>query len=103
RSLALRGRPPARRRMSPRLGRARRHAAVDRSRGSGEIARLRARHAQLARRRFRPRLRRRVSLRGDDAAVALVAARQDLIFYTSDEARYAELPDAMSTGSSRMP
>jgi argininosuccinate lyase len=28
---------------------------------------------------------------------------EDLIFYTSDEARYAELPDAMATGSSRMP
>jgi argininosuccinate lyase len=28
---------------------------------------------------------------------------EDLIFYTSDEAGYAELPDAMATGSSRMP
>ena len=28
---------------------------------------------------------------------------EDLIFFTSDEAAYAELPDAMSTGSSRMP
>jgi len=28
---------------------------------------------------------------------------EDLIFYTSDEAAYAELPDAMATGSSRMP
>ncbi len=28
---------------------------------------------------------------------------EDLIFFTSDEARYAELPDAMATGSSRMP
>jgi len=28
---------------------------------------------------------------------------EDLIFYTSDEAAYAELPDSMATGSSRMP
>jgi argininosuccinate lyase len=28
---------------------------------------------------------------------------EDLIFFTSDEAAYAELPDAMATGSSRMP
>jgi argininosuccinate lyase len=28
---------------------------------------------------------------------------EDLIFFTSDEASYAELPDAMATGSSRMP
>ena len=28
---------------------------------------------------------------------------EDLIFFTSDEAGFAELPDAMSTGSSRMP
>jgi len=28
---------------------------------------------------------------------------EDLIFFTSDEAGYAELPDAMATGSSRMP
>jgi len=28
---------------------------------------------------------------------------EDLIFFTSDEARYAELPDALATGSSRMP
>ncbi|HEX8252860.1 MAG TPA: argininosuccinate lyase [Thermoanaerobaculia bacterium] len=28
---------------------------------------------------------------------------EDLIFFTSDEANYAELPDAMATGSSRMP
>jgi argininosuccinate lyase len=28
---------------------------------------------------------------------------EDLIFYTSDEAGYAELPDSMATGSSRMP
>src|SRR6185369_5778524 len=28
---------------------------------------------------------------------------EDLIFYTTDEAAYAELPDAMATGSSRMP
>ncbi len=28
---------------------------------------------------------------------------EDLIFFTSDEAGYAELPDALSTGSSRMP
>ena len=28
---------------------------------------------------------------------------EDLIFYTTDEAAYAELPDTMSTGSSRMP
>lgn len=28
---------------------------------------------------------------------------EDLIFFTSDEARFAELPDALSTGSSRMP
>jgi argininosuccinate lyase len=28
---------------------------------------------------------------------------EDLIFMTSDEAAYAELPDAMATGSSRMP
>jgi len=28
---------------------------------------------------------------------------EDLIFFTSDEAAYAELPDSMSTGSSRMP
>jgi argininosuccinate lyase len=28
---------------------------------------------------------------------------EDMIFFTSDEAAYAELPDAMSTGSSRMP
>ena len=28
---------------------------------------------------------------------------EDLIFYTSDEAGYAELPDALATGSSRMP
>jgi argininosuccinate lyase/amino-acid N-acetyltransferase len=28
---------------------------------------------------------------------------EDLIFFTSDEAAFAELPDAMSTGSSRMP
>ena len=28
---------------------------------------------------------------------------EDLIFFTSDEAAYAELPDALSTGSSRMP
>ncbi|MEO8380983.1 MAG: lyase family protein, partial [Acidobacteriota bacterium] len=28
---------------------------------------------------------------------------EDLIFMTSDEAGYAELPDAMATGSSRMP
>jgi len=28
---------------------------------------------------------------------------EDLIFYTSDEAAYAELPDTMATGSSRMP
>ena len=28
---------------------------------------------------------------------------EDLIFYTSDEAAYAELPDALATGSSRMP
>ena len=28
---------------------------------------------------------------------------EDLIFFTSDEARFAELPDAMATGSSRMP
>jgi len=28
---------------------------------------------------------------------------EDLIFYTSDEANYAELPDTMATGSSRMP
>jgi argininosuccinate lyase len=28
---------------------------------------------------------------------------EDLIFITSDEANYAELPDAMATGSSRMP
>ena len=28
---------------------------------------------------------------------------EDLIFFTSDEVAYAELPDAMSTGSSRMP
>jgi len=28
---------------------------------------------------------------------------EDLIFFTSDEAGYAELPDALATGSSRMP
>ncbi|MGZ8780639.1 MAG: argininosuccinate lyase, partial [Thermoanaerobaculia bacterium] len=28
---------------------------------------------------------------------------EDLIFFTSDEAAYAELPDALATGSSRMP
>jgi argininosuccinate lyase len=28
---------------------------------------------------------------------------EDLIFFTSDEAAYAELPDSMATGSSRMP
>jgi argininosuccinate lyase len=28
---------------------------------------------------------------------------EDLIFFTSDEANYAELPDALATGSSRMP
>jgi argininosuccinate lyase len=28
---------------------------------------------------------------------------EDLIFFTSDEAHYAELPDALATGSSRMP
>ena len=28
---------------------------------------------------------------------------EDLIFFTSDEVRFAELPDSMSTGSSRMP
>jgi argininosuccinate lyase len=28
---------------------------------------------------------------------------EDLIFFTTDEAAYAELPDAMATGSSRMP
>ena len=28
---------------------------------------------------------------------------EDLIFFTSDEASYAELPDALATGSSRMP
>lgn len=28
---------------------------------------------------------------------------EDVIFFTSDEAAYAELPDAMATGSSRMP
>ena len=28
---------------------------------------------------------------------------EDLIFFTSDEAGFAELPDALSTGSSRMP
>jgi argininosuccinate lyase len=28
---------------------------------------------------------------------------EDLIFFTSDEAAYAELPDTMATGSSRMP
>ena len=28
---------------------------------------------------------------------------EDLIFFSSDEAGYAELPDAMATGSSRMP
>jgi argininosuccinate lyase len=28
---------------------------------------------------------------------------EDLIFFTSDEAGYAELPDSLSTGSSRMP
>jgi argininosuccinate lyase/amino-acid N-acetyltransferase len=28
---------------------------------------------------------------------------EDLIFFTSDEAGYAELPDSMATGSSRMP
>jgi argininosuccinate lyase/amino-acid N-acetyltransferase len=28
---------------------------------------------------------------------------EDLIFYTTDEAGYAELPDSMATGSSRMP
>src|SRR5205807_5863187 len=28
---------------------------------------------------------------------------EDVIFFTSDEAGYAELPDALSTGSSRMP
>jgi argininosuccinate lyase len=28
---------------------------------------------------------------------------EDLIFYTSDEASFAELPDSMATGSSRMP
>jgi argininosuccinate lyase len=28
---------------------------------------------------------------------------EDLIFYTSDEVAYAELPDALATGSSRMP
>src|SRR5205085_10822188 len=28
---------------------------------------------------------------------------EDLIFFTSDEAAYAELPDSMSTGSSHMP
>jgi len=28
---------------------------------------------------------------------------EDLIFYTSDEAAFAELPDALATGSSRMP
>jgi argininosuccinate lyase len=28
---------------------------------------------------------------------------EDLIFFTSDEASYAELPDSMATGSSRMP
>jgi argininosuccinate lyase len=28
---------------------------------------------------------------------------EDLIFFTSDEAAFAELPDALSTGSSRMP
>ena len=28
---------------------------------------------------------------------------EDLIFFTSDEVAYAELPDALSTGSSRMP
>jgi argininosuccinate lyase len=28
---------------------------------------------------------------------------EDLIFFTSDECAYAELPDAMATGSSRMP
>jgi argininosuccinate lyase len=28
---------------------------------------------------------------------------EDLIFYTSDEVAFAELPDALATGSSRMP
>ncbi|MFZ2490212.1 MAG: argininosuccinate lyase, partial [Thermoanaerobaculia bacterium] len=28
---------------------------------------------------------------------------EDLIFFTSDEAKYAELPDSLATGSSRMP
>ncbi len=28
---------------------------------------------------------------------------EDLIFMTSDEAAYAELPDSLATGSSRMP
>ena len=42
------------------------------------------------------------------SAVALLLAHlsrlaEDLIFFTSDEAGYAELPDAMATGSSRMP
>jgi len=35
--------------------------------------------------------------------VHLSRLAEDLIFYTSDEAGYAELPDSMATGSSRMP
>ena len=41
-----------------------------------------------------------------DAALLLThlsRLAEDLIFFTSDEAAYAELPDAMATGSSRMP
>ena len=77
---------------------------ADRSRGARAVARLRARR--------RANSLDAVSDR-DFAAEYLFAASlllshlsrlaEDLIFFTSDEAAFAELPDAMATGSSRMP
>ena len=59
---------------------------------------------ELARRRLRPRRGGRLPLRRDAPPRRTSrGSAEDLIFFTSDEAGFVELPDALATGSSRMP